>query len=125
MERGNDRVLQHQRFRLFAQGDFGFVILFQVEVAQFLVDLDEIVEILDVQVVSFPQVFHDRLLYEPCLFPALLQFAERVECLIERFVTVDQFFQFFDDLEFGLVVGFFFGVQPGDELIAFLAVFGE
>lgn len=48
-----------------------------------------------------------------------------LNALIERFVTVDQFFQFFDDLEFGLVVGFFFGVQPGDELIAFLAVFGE
>ena len=56
---------------------------------------------------------------------AVEQLKALVECLIERFVTVDQFFQFFDDLEFGLVVGFFFSVQPGDELIAFLAVFGE
>ena len=88
-ERLDHRRFENQRLGLLAEGDLLLVVLFQVEIAQLLVDLDEIVEILDVEVIGLPQVFDILLRHDAGLLPALLEFAELVERMVERLVRVD------------------------------------
>jgi len=114
----HDRRFQNQRLGRFAQRELLLVVLFQIEVAQLLVDLDEVVEILDMQVVGLPQILHVLLGNQPRLLPALLQFAELGERMVERLVRVDQFLQLLDDLQLDFQVGFLLGVERRDELVA-------
>ena len=107
-ERLDDRRLQRQRLGRLAQRDLLLVILLQIEVAQFLVDLDEVIEILDVQVVGLPQVLDTLLRNRSRLLPALLQLAELVERMVER-----------------LQIGLLLGLERRDELVAPAAVLAE
>ena len=121
----HDRRFQNQRLGRFAQRELLLVVLFQIEVAQLLVDLDEVVEILDMQVVGLPQILDVLLGNQPRLLPALLQFAELGERMVERLVRVDQFLQLLDDLQLDFQVGFLLGVERRDELVAAAAVLLE
>ena len=125
VERLHNRRLQHQRFGLLAEGDLLLVVLLQVEVAQLLVDFDEAVEILDMQVVGLPQVFDVLLRHDAGLLPALLQFAELIEGMVERLVRIDQFLELLDDPELDLEVLLLLGLEVRDELVAAMAVLLE
>ena len=125
VERLDHRRLEDQRLGLLAEGDLLLVILLQVEVAQLLVDLDEAVEILDMEVIGLPQVLDVLLGDDARIPPALLEFAELVERMVERLVRVDQFLQLLDDRLLDLEIGLFLGLEVGDEGVAALAVYLE
>ena len=125
VESRDDGSFQYERIGFLAKLQLGLVVLLQVQIAQFLVDLDEIVEILNVHVVRFPQVFQVGLGHGARLLPATLQLAEGIERMVERFVAVDQFFELLDDLQLGPVIGFFLLVQTGHVLVPLAAVLGE
>ena len=125
VERFDDRRFEHQRFGLFAQGQLLLVILLQIEIAQLLVDLDEIVEILHVQVVGLPQILHILLGHHPGLFPTMLQLPELVESLVEHFVRRSQLLEFLDDLQLYLEVLLLGRFESGDELVPQTAVLPE
>ena len=125
VESRDDGSFQYERIGFLAKLQLGLVVLLQVQIAQFLVDLDEIVEILYVHVVRFPQVFQVGLGHGARLLPATLQLAEGIERMVERFVAVDQFFELLDDLQLGPVIGFFLLVQTGHVLVPLAAVLGE
>ena len=121
----DNRRLEQQGFGLLTEGHLLLVVLLQIEVAQLLVDLDEVVEVLDMQVVGLPQVLDLLLGHDARLLPALLEFAELRERMVERLVRIDQFLELLDDLEFDLEVALLLGLEVGDELVAAAAVFTE
>ena len=125
VERLDDRRFEHQRFGLFAQSQLLLVILLQVEIAQLLVDLDEIVEILHVQVVGFPQILHILLGHHAGLFPAMLQLPELVESLVEHLVRRGQLLEFLDNLQLYLEILLLGRFESGDELVPQTAVLPE
>ena len=125
VERVDDRRLEQQRLGLLAEGHLLLVVLLQVQVAQLLVDLDEVVEVLHVQVVGLPQVLDVLLRHDAGLLPALLQLAELREGIVDRLVGIDQLLELLDDAELDLVVGLLLGLQIGDEDVAATAVFAE
>ena len=88
-------------------------------------DFDEAVEILDMQVVGLPQVFDVLLRHDAGLLPALLQFAELIEGMVERLVRIDQFLELLDDPELDLEVLLLLGLEVRDELVAAMAVLLE
>ena len=124
-ERLDHRRFEDQRLGLLAEGNLLLVVLFQVEIAQLLVDLDEIVEILDMEVIGLPQVFDILLRHDAGLLPALLEFAELVERMVERLVRIDQLLQLLDDRLLDLQIGLFLGFEIGDEGVAALTVYLE
>ncbi len=125
VEGGHYARFEHQCFRLLAQGEFGLVVLFEVEVAQFLVYLDIAVKILDVVVVGLPQVFDGTLRHGPHFTPPLLQFAESVECLSHGFAGIDKGLQLFDYFEFCLEVLFAVAFDRCEEFVATPAVLAD
>ena len=98
VERLHDRRLGHQSLGLLAQGCFLLVILLQIQIAQLLVYLYEVVEILDVQIVCLPQILHLLLRHHARLLPTLLQLAELGESIVQRLVRIDQLLELIDDL---------------------------
>ena len=74
------------------------------------------------EVIGLPQVFDILLRHDAGLLPALLEFAELVERMVERLVRVDQLFQLLDDRLLDLQIGLFFGFEIGDEGVAALTV---
>ena len=125
VERLDDRRFEHQRFGLFAQSQLLLVILLQVEIAQLLVDLDEIVEILHVQVVGLPQILHILLGHHAGFLPAVLQLPELVESLVEHLVRRGQLLEFLDNLQLYLEILLLGRFESGDELVPQTAVLPE
>ena len=125
VERLDDGRLEHQRLGLLAERHLLLVVLLQVEVAQLLVDFDEVVEVLDVEVIGLPQVLDLLLGYRTGLLPALLQFAEAGEGMVERLVGVDQRLELLDDAELDLEVLLLLLLEVGQEGVAARTVFAD
>ena len=72
VERLDNRRLGNQSLRLFAELHLLLIVLLQVKVTQLLVNLDEVVEVLNMEIVSLPHILHLLLWHKTRILPALL-----------------------------------------------------
>ena len=125
VERLHRRRLGYERLGLLAQLELLLVVLLQVQIAQLLVYLDEVVEVLHMQVVGLPQILDILLRHHADLLPTLLQLAELGKGVVQRLVRIDQLLQLIDDGQLGLEVLLLDRVEIGHILVTATAILLE
>ena len=125
VESGNRLCLRTQFLDSLTQGGFQFQVLLEVVIPELIIDLDDVVELLAIHLIGFPQIV-DMLLWDVLdLFPFLLDLLESVVLLVEIILAFGKLFQLVDKLEFaGIVLRFLFLIfRQGNRL--FLLIGGE
>ena len=105
VESGDHIFVFGELFGRFAKARFDFEVLFEIVGAHFVVDAQEIIELLDVVVKVFPR-FGDLLGGDVANFlPFGLQGLEAIVLLVDVFGLRHHLFDFLDDIELALQVG--------------------
>ena len=84
-EGSQDRGFEKQFFRFLAKSDFGFQVLFQVQVLQLFVQLDLIKEFLNQEMIVLPEVVDLCTRNHPDLFPTVLEVFKLIVGFLEGF----------------------------------------
>ena len=100
-----------QRLSPLAKSGLKFQILLEIQIAKLIVYLDQVIEILDIVLISVVHVLYPGLRYRTDLTPSGLKGPELGKYLVDVLRTLKQFLQFLDNLQLLLQIGLLLALQ--------------